>query len=282
MAKVKLHCPTCQKIGFIEISEDAIKNVARGLLAVNISEGIVCPHTFIAYVDKNFDIRDYFVADFQIELPQISSVEKVVKTTLPSKDIIDIDLIKLNLTAMALTYIIKSIFLKQKLTLISDFKFLYHHLFNFFEYITKEAFEYDISIISEEEYQSNKKQYKNSMVISGNKIINNYKKLINPKKLFIEKLIVSKFFMERELGYSYILLKNEFVKAYELTKSIVEFMKETKEKNENINILKITLKLEEVYGIKIHTMYLRFLIEIVKHYYGLPVPSFTDGFFDFL
>jgi len=277
MPNIAIQCPTCLKKGNIEIKDNALKNVSKGLLAIHIPIGAVCTHSFITYIDRNYAVRDYFVADFEIELPQIESMEKIDSIDIISKDIIDIDLIKLNVHAMTLTYILKAIFLKQKIILISEYEFLYDHLFKFFNYITKNAFEVDISYVNEEEYKVNKKEYKNCIVIKELEIIRNYKNTINQKKLYIEKHIVNKFFSTTELGYSYIFLKNEISKCYELSKTIVDFIKEEKE---NRNLIKITKNLEEKYHIKINQTYLDFLIAIVENYFGLKVPSISESFFN--
>ena len=94
MSKVEIRCPTCQGVGFIQVSSEAMKNVSRGLLAVNIAEHTICTHSFIAYIDKNLNVRDYFVADFQIEIPDIAPPEERedLDQKIPGKDIIDIDL----------------------------------------------------------------------------------------------------------------------------------------------------------------------------------------------
>ena len=68
MASIKIQCPSCGKKGDFEILDEKIKNVARGLLAVNIAENTICEHSFIAYVDKNFTIRDYL----EIKIPSLS------------------------------------------------------------------------------------------------------------------------------------------------------------------------------------------------------------------
>ncbi|GAG34301.1 unnamed protein product, partial [marine sediment metagenome] len=75
MTIIQITCPSCKKKGNIEISDDAIKNVSRGLLAINVASNIICDHSFITYVDKNLSIRDYFIADFQIEIPDIAPTE---------------------------------------------------------------------------------------------------------------------------------------------------------------------------------------------------------------
>lgn len=278
MNNVKLFCPSCSKTGFIQVDKEAIKSLARGLLAVNIPSTMICPHAFVAYIDSNLEVRDYFTPDFQVEIPDIEPYEAIQDVKLPGKDIVDVDLIKLNVSGMLLTYIIKSIFSKQKIIILSEHEFLYRHIIEFFKYITKDAFEIDISLISEEIYKKNKKQYKDSMVFKRNEIIQNYKKKINPKRLNVEKNIVNKFITERELGYSYIFLKNEILKAYKLSKSIVDFIEAEKVKSKKVNILEITANLETVYYVKINPVYLEFLIGIAESYFNVSVPSVSESF----
>ena len=277
MAKAEIRCPTCNNVGKLEIAEDSIKNVLRGLLAVNVAPHIICEHSFIVYIDKNLHVRDYFVADFQIELPKIVP-EKIKVRRIPTKDIVDIDLIKLNLHAITLTYIIKSIFSKQKIVFISEQTFLYEHYKNFFEYITMDAFDMNISIINKEDYSKNKKQYKEYMVFEGNTILRNYKKFINPKKVDVEKQIVNQFITEAELGYSYIALRNEIQKAYELAKSMVNFVEDQKKAGETLNVFKVLTHIEELYSVKINIHYSNFLIDIVRNYFGIDIPSASESF----
>ena len=282
LPEIEIKCPLCSKKGVISIDEDLIKSSSRGLLSVHIANDIVCEHTFTAYIDKNLQIRDYFFVDFSVKLPEISLIENLEQETIPPKEIIDVDLIKLNIHAITLTYIIKSIFLKQKIVLISNQEFLSQHIEKFFEYITQNSFEMDLVLINSKEYANNKKSYKDAMVFESNKIIRNNKKLINPKKLDIEKKIVERFYSESQLGYSYIVLKNEIFKAYELSKKIIKEIEEFNKSGKNPNILTIQNKLEKVYNAKIDKLYLNFLIEIVENYFEVSVPSLINGLFDFL
>jgi hypothetical protein len=296
MAKIEIRCPSCSQVGYINVSEDAMKNVSRGLLAVNIAEHTICSHSFITYIDKNLNVRDYFVADFQIEIPDIAPPEDLeeLDKRIPGRDIIDIDLIKLNLPAILITYVIKSIFSKEKVKIISDQEFLHNHIINFFKYINQDSFDIDVSIITGEDYKANKKKYKDSMIFKSTQIIQNIKKRIDPKKLKVEKEIVNRFLTEPELGYSYIVLKNEVYKAYKLTQSIVEYADNYKE-IENIDpnklaedaavssfldhlvnkeklILKIlTDYLEKIHHVRIQKQYLTFLLGIVKDYFGVDI-----------
>lgn len=179
---------------------------------------------------------------------------------------------------MQLTYILKSILSKLKTVIILDQEFLFNHLINFFKYITQDSFEPDISIITKKMYIKEKKKYKGSMILQSYKILNNAKKVINPKKLAIEKQIINRFLTEQDTGYSYIVLRNDIRKAYELSKKILEIIKECKEKNETVDIIKIRLQLEKIYQIKISRLYLNFLIDIAKNYFKAVIPSFSDSF----
>ena len=271
MARVQIHCPSCKENGYIEVSEDALKGVTRGLLAVNIPDGTICEHSFITYVDRNLNIRDYFIADFKIELPDIAvSAEKKI----PSKDVINLDLIKLNLPASLITHVLKSIFLKQKVVIIHEQDFLWEHITNFFDYITADSFDDTIEIMSREVYKKNKKMYKDCMVFEGNQIINNVEKLIDSKKIKVEKQLIQSFLAEPDLSYSYIILKNEIHKAHKLAKSVVDYANE--QQIENLSLKIIVDYISEMYNIKLHKTYLNFLIDIIISYFNVDVAGTAD------
>ena len=130
----------------------------------------------------------------------------------------------------------------------------------------------------EEAYNKSKKEYKDYIVLDNNKILRDSRKIINPKKLDVEKHIINRFLTEHELGYRYIILKNEIQKAYELSNSIKEFIKEKESKKEKPNILEISSNLEHTYSVKINPIYLDFLIDIVKNYHDVEVPSVSQSF----
>ncbi|MFX0188287.1 MAG: hypothetical protein ACFE8A_11200 [Candidatus Hodarchaeota archaeon] len=271
--KVRIICPSCQGNGFIQISEDTMKNVERGLLAINIATGAVCEHSFIAYIDKNLNVRDYFIADFKIEVPEIALPEEIEEKKIPSKDVINLDLIKLNLSALLLTYIIKSIFTKQKIVLISEQEFLYEHIRNFFGFITRDTFNVDIEIMTKKDYKSNKKKYKNHMVFENNEIVNNPNNFIDVKKLKVEEHLIQTFLSEFDLSYSYIILKNEIRKAYQLSKSIIDYASEQKI---DLNLKIIVDYVTEKYNIKLQKAYLNFVIDIIKSYFEVKVSETSD------
>ena len=283
MTKIEIRCPACNKRGNFEISEDTLKGVSRGLLAVNIPDGTLCEHTFITYIDRNLEIRDYFMADFKVELPKISlsHEQKMKAQRVPSEDIVDVDLIKLNLHPMLISHILKAIFSKKKVVVISDLAFLYDHIHKFFSYITTDSFDADITIVREEEYKSNKKQYKDVMVFKDAEILRNFDKTIDPKKLKVEKQFVHNFISEPELGYSYIGLRNDVQKAYEICKEIIQTIEDyrvsgVKEKLGKKRLINI---LSEKTNIKLSIQYMEFLLEILKNYFEFDLSIISDYIF---
>ncbi|MFX0073601.1 MAG: hypothetical protein ACFFAO_21190 [Candidatus Hermodarchaeota archaeon] len=281
MVKILIRCPACKKTGFINVGEESFKNVIRGLLAVNIESKTICEHSFIVYLDRNFKLRDYFIADFKINIPEVTPLSDKKEISVPSSEIIDLDLIKLNISAILLTYVVKSILFKKKIILILEDDFLYRHIINFFEYITQDTFEYDLSLISKEEYNNNKKNYKDYMVFEGSRIVNNVNNTIQPKKLKVEKKIVQNFLTESQLSTSLILLKNEFRKTYVLSKTIVDFI-DSHTDEEKINATKILENLEKTHNIKVDRLYLNYLIEIVNNYFKIKIPIIYDSFLGFI
>lgn len=278
MTEIEIRCPICKKRGEIDISEEAVNNVNRGLLAVNIAPNIICEHTFVAYIDKNMEVRNYFTADFQLELPDMEEKKKPLKIKIPGKDTIDIDLIKLNLLPMVFTYILKALFSGKNILLISEKKFLWDHLNHFFAYITRDNFEANLTFITSDEYKEDKKQYKKThMVFNEKGIVNNLDKIIDRSKLKVEKQIVNRFLSEQKLSYSYILLRNDLNVAYELAKELMNIVAEYDEKK-TLGKKELIDLLEEQTNNKISFSYLEFLIDILEHYFSYDTSKISDYF----
>ncbi|TXT60331.1 MAG: hypothetical protein BAJALOKI1v1_1280009 [Promethearchaeota archaeon] len=292
MTILRIRCPICKTEGEIEITRERLGAISRGVTAVNISSNTVCTHSFIVYIDKNLAIRDYFTVDFQIEIPEIPIRDQPLDLTLPNKDILNLDLIKLNLPASILFSILRAIFLKKRVILVQEDQFLKKHIINFFEIITKDSFEVAIEVLTENEYKKDKKKFKNSLVFQENELIKKYKEFIDPNKIKLEKQIINRFLEELDLKLSYIMLKNEISKAYMLSKAIVDYIKDQggyltlKTDNETkdsllSNILDEVLDkekylstffadyLNEKFTIKIQKYYLNFLLEIVENYFEI-------------
>ncbi len=277
MKEIEVHCPTCNKKGRIEIEDDLSSKMSRGLVAIDVEKDKVCSHAFIAYVDKNYKVRDCFTADFKIEVPEEAPIEAESKVHYSIENL-DIDLIRLNLTNDLITNSLRALFFKKKVLVISEQAFLFNHFQNFFKFITQDSFTFDILFLTGEEFEKNKKNYEPCLAIKGNSIVTDSYNLIDPKKLKEEQKIVEKFVQERDLMSSLIILKNEIQKVFEMAKSIADFAKKSPKK---FNSKTIISKLNEDYKTKIPLPYINFLIDIVENYFGINVPKDT-GVSEFL
>ncbi len=270
--KVKVRCPACGKIGNIEISGDIIKNNLRGIYVIVIPANTICSDSFIAYIDNNLKVRDTILTDFQVDLPDIT-IEKSINDEISySEEILDLDLIKLNLTPTLLTYVLKSIFCRKKVVLILDEPHLYIHISNFFNYITLNSFETDIAIISKDQYREDKKIYKKHVILEGKEVKKDKDKIIDLKKILIERKMIQNFFAEYENDIGCMILRNEIQKAFQLSKFISEFIVESGEKG-RVDITEISDNLQRKYSMKASSRYLDFLMEIVENYFHVAVPS---------
>ena len=273
MARIEIRCPICGQWEHIEIADDATKNVAKGLLAINIAAGMICEHSFIAYVDKNLTVRDCLIADFKIELPESASTADNKEIITPETEAIKFDLIRLNIPDILLVNVIRTIFLGKRVVILSDQEFLYNHLINFFKSIMENTFKIDLTIISEIEYKKKKNEYKEHIVFKNREIVRDKEKSINPKKLEFEKAMVQKFINEYDLMAGVIILRNEINKCYEFSKAIAELI-QNKEAKAITSKLLIDYILEK-HGERIQKPYLSFLIEIVLNYFNVEVPKIS-------
>jgi hypothetical protein len=278
MAKLEIRCPICSKWEYIEILDDATKNVKKGLLAVNIAPGMICDHNFIAYVDKNLIVRDCFIADFKIETPEEDIPLKQENEVLPEAESIDFDLIKLNIPEKLMILIFKAIFLGRKILILSEDQFLYKKIIDFFKFAIQDLFNFELLTISEESYNEDKSEYEDYIVFKGSNIIHDKNKSINYKKSSIEKSIIQKFLAEYELATGLIILRNEIKKAYEFSKDLVEFIRSSQKEMMTSKIL--IDHINEKHNEQIQKDYLKFLLEIVKNYFdvnNLKADGLTDS-----
>ena len=284
MVKVLVRCPSCSKQGRIELAEDSAKEAQKGLLAVNVAENMICPHSFVAYLDKNLQVRNYFIADFEIQIPENAQVQESGTDQLASTDLIDLDLLRMNITSSTITWILRALFLKKKIVFISDQEFLYNHIQNFFKFVTQNSFESNITLLPIVEYMKNKKKYKQHVVFGRNEILRDDMQLIDPKKMKFETKIVDKFFAEQELMSSLIIFKNEIKKVYDTATAIADYLKDyitSNQKKDSFSTKLILDYLSTNKGIKISSQYLNYLLEIVEYYFKVPLPD-SSGVGDFL
>ncbi|MFW9952849.1 MAG: hypothetical protein ACFFKA_22235 [Candidatus Thorarchaeota archaeon] len=271
MAKLEIRCPICSKWEKIEILDDAKKNVKKGLLAVNIAPGMICDHSFIAYIDKNLVVREYFTADFKIEAPGVDTSQEENKKTLSEAESIKFELIKQNLPEELMIFIFKAIFSGKKIIILLEDQLLYDPIINFFRFVLQDLFDFDLLIMSEGSFKQAKIKYDNFIVFKNSNIIHGKSKIFDYKKLSIEKSIIQKFLAEYELTTGFIILRNEIQKAYEFSKELTEFINFTKKE---ITTAKILIEhINEKKNKRIKKNYLTFLLNIVKNYFKVDLPK---------
>ena len=109
---------------------------------------------------------------------------------------IDGYLIKINLNARILASNLRGLLYNKKILFIYEFESISEHLSSLMKYIFDDSFEIDFIIRSMEEYKKNKKQFKEYIIISESKIVNDKAKVINQKKMKFENSVVQQFLAE--------------------------------------------------------------------------------------
>ena len=61
---IVFQCPTCNQKKRLDIPD--LNNLSGNLATISISAGMVCPHTFQAFVDKDLKIRGYQKVDYEL------------------------------------------------------------------------------------------------------------------------------------------------------------------------------------------------------------------------
>lgn len=279
MVKIEVRCPICSKWENIEISDSATENITKGLLAVNIEAGMICEHSFIAYIDKNFIVRDCLIADFEIEVSSSTETQDGNSEAVKS---INFDLIKLNISEILMASIFRAVFLGKSVIIISDDQFIASHIVHFFDSAFQNLFHSDIITMSKVEFKNSKERYENHIVIDKIGVIQDRDNLVDPKKILIERSIAGKFLNEYDLVTGLIILRNEIQKAFNFSKTLLEYIKESDKKGLTPKILINHIK--EIYNEKIKMNYFIFLSDILKNYFNLELPGSkgVSHFFSFL
>ncbi|MBY9021703.1 MAG: hypothetical protein KGD67_11650, partial [Candidatus Lokiarchaeota archaeon] len=138
---------------------------------------------------------------------------------------------------------------------------------NFFHYLTQDAFNIDISLLSKEQYTNKKEKYQDYMVLEQREIINNVDNLIDPNDLTIEKQIVRNFLFESNLIESLNNLKSEILQFFNLSKSIMEFINQNNESNELTSQM-VHQHLKKIAKKEISSDLLHLLLEIAQNYFA--------------
>lgn len=269
--KVEIRCPACNKRGVIKVSDNLVNKSERGITAVNVAENLVCQHSFVAYIDKNLEVREFFICDFKLILPKIN-IEKEKKEIIP-KDF-DIDILNYNMIPSLMVYVLKGIIYGKKVVIISELGTIYKHFVNFLNYLMKDTFKSEIMFLSESEYKDRKKEYKDYIVLQNKDIINGKDKIFNPKNTKIENTIIGNFFGDSDPELALIKFKNEILKLYKLSQDLLIFNNTLKENEEFIS-KKALDYLNEKHNNKIPYSYLVLLLEIIENYFKVKLKKAT-------
>ncbi|MFX1275284.1 MAG: hypothetical protein ACFFBP_18680 [Promethearchaeota archaeon] len=275
--KILIRCPVCNHKGQLEVEKNLVKTSTRGIAAINVAEKVICEHSFIAYIDKNLDVRDSFVCDFKIDIPQIEiSEEKLYET--PQN--FDLSIIKINLMPTLLASVIRAVLIAKKIALISEHEFLNEHYLRFLEYVFGDVFNFDITFLTRQEFKKNRKDYKNHIVWDQGKLIKDDEKIIEQSKLKIELAFVQQFYKEYDEISSLIMFKNEIYKIERIIHEILRFHKK-QNKDEEFDTKQVIEHLNNIYHTNIPLPYLNFLLEIIENYYAINLnrPSKMADFF---
>lgn len=271
--KIEVRCPACSKRGELEISEEDVKKAAKGLFAINIDKTF-CSHSFIAYVDKNFSIRDCYIADFQIALPEALPNKKI--ETVPTEiEEFNISLIKINLLPSLLINTIRAIVTGKKIVILSSDPFINKQIKNFLKYITSNSFKNEIAIISAEDYKKDKILYEEHIVLQANQIIKDETNIINPKKMGIERAIVQNFFDTYNLETSKFVLKNELLNLHEYSRDLIDLLDKYK-KPKKLRKKELLKQLNKRWNINLSGNYLELLLIILTSYFDHDLSVILD------
>jgi len=265
MVEVEIRCPSCKKAGKINVQEDKVLNSQRGITTIGVARSIICDHSFVAYIDTNFDIRDCFISDFTVELPELVKNQKGEHSLVPKADLIDLYLLTINLGPQRLAYIIHAILLGRKAVVINDIDNLNKHVQNLLIFGVQDSFQYDFLMISHANYRKGRKEYKNHIIIETNKILNDKDNLFADNRMKIENSIIEKVLREDNDSTALLIFRNEIWKAREISNEAMNILSNYMSKNK-MSKKELLTKLREKFSVKITFLYLEFILEILKNY----------------
>jgi len=276
LKRIQIICPQCGAAGFVHVSKSLIQNSTRGVSTINIPKNQVCEHNFIAYVDKNFAVRDYFVADVSLEdlavateggNSQASSSKKKIAITES-----DYHQIRGIIGRKLFTYILHAIFLNSPLHLIYEKTEFFDQIVGVFEAITANAFEISLSIGTFRDYMTNKTDYNGVIVldVASEMVLEDEIGILKMKKYITESEMIDKSFKQSNPTTSFIVMKNEIQKLYSLA-NIVKLMLQEKSGNEGDKWSKkeIANQLEKRNNIKIPMKQLLFIFDIIEFNFNI-------------
>jgi len=275
---ISVKCPKCSKKGNFTIEANKISQRPNGITSILIKNDIICSHSIVIYVDRNAMVRDCFLADFTVKLPEIDLINKLDLNVVPNKEQSDINLLTMNFNPIFFARVVRSCLLNQKILVINELEFLNNHINNFFEYLFKGYFTINITILSRSDYKKQKKLYNEHLILDNYNIIQDKLKMIKNTSIKVENKIVQKFIDEPDPITSIIILKNEIVKAFEISQKLINLL-ELYQNNEKIGKKILFEKLSDFYKINFSLTYLDFILDILNNYFKADLSKISNFYY---
>jgi hypothetical protein len=185
----------------------------------------------------------------------------------------ELNVVKINLNASSIVYIIRAILLKKKVLLVSDKISLYEHYRRFFDSITQDSFVINLSFATKILYKLKRNDFQEFVVIGEDQeVFQDADTVIDQKKISIEENIVQKFFKITEILPSLIYLRRKIQRIYENSRKISKIA-EKYNTSESKDYNQITKSLEGRSILYFQPDFLDLLIDVVENYFEVHVPS---------
>jgi len=261
LKNVLISCPICHKSGNVKVPMDIVKSKRTGLSTITV-ERRICDHTFLIYVDKNFNMRESEKIDYIQSPAIIAEVDKTKEIIFTSDDLQNLSA---NLYPLMLSYILKSCFFNQKIAIVLENKkeSLIPIFEKFLEYIFKDTFIVHYSVVSYDTYVSTNKRSKCNIVIQDVDILKDQYNILKDEDFAVERGFIQKLYDGDFRKETIKELKLDIENGFILSKFVSDLLDEKK----RLNINKIIKNLKNEYSIDIDIRYAEFLVSIVKYYY---------------
>lgn len=76
--KIQVVCPVCKTKDIVGIPESRVSSNSQ-LTTISIHKGLICPHHFQVFIDRDFHIRGYQKVDLELEQNTVKNLKNGVK-----------------------------------------------------------------------------------------------------------------------------------------------------------------------------------------------------------
>lgn len=260
---VFVHCPKCHKSGNIEVPVEKIMSKKSGLTLIVVNK-LICEHAFLAYIDRNFTMRESEEL-YYVQSPKLIDESKEVQEVVFDEN--ELDIIKLNLYSLPFSYILKCFFNKKKILVVVNDKqdFLVPIYDKLFNYLFSNTFDIQYQILPIQEYSDKKNSLDVPIIIKSVDILKDEENFLSENEFGVERGFINKFYSEEYGPATLKTLKMQINNAYNLALKTKDFIQNTKRPNIN-GIIKY---LKKEFGIKVNVTYAEFLLDILQNYFKI-------------